>query len=107
MLLQQWEPLYPGITKKFVDWTEAQATHRRAIERQRADRSEDRQDRAQTIAERTMYLGLALAAVVGIWGSWIVGAVLAVVSVGGPAAATLLARYLQSHLGSPPTKPNP
>lgn len=93
ILLHQWEPLYPGITRKFVEWAEKQSAHRQTIERQRADRSEDRQDRSQAITERAMYLGLILAAVVGIWGSWIVGSVLAIVSIGGPTAATALARY--------------
>jgi uncharacterized membrane protein len=104
ILLQQWEPLYPGITKKFVEWTEAQTAHRQAIEKARASRSEDRQDRSQAITERAMYLGLILAAAVGIWGSWVVGSVLAVVSVGGPAAATLLARYLHGQIGQPPKR---
>ena len=74
-MLQQWEPLYPGITAKFVEWTDKQIAHRQGIETRRAQRSEDRQDRSQAITEKVTYLGLILAAIVGIWGSWIVGTV--------------------------------
>jgi uncharacterized membrane protein len=91
VLLQQWEPLYPGITAKFVKWTEEQAAHRRSLEKQEFVRSQRRQDRAQFITAGAMYLGLVLSAIVGIFGHPFASAVLAIVSIGGPTAATALA----------------
>ncbi len=91
MMLEEWEQLYPGITKKFVGWLDQQTKHRQAIEKERAARAENRADRGQIITGIAMALGLIGATVVGIWGSWIASVALAIVCVGGPAAATILA----------------
>lgn len=109
MLLEQWEPLYPGITAKFIEWTETQASHRRTIELGRFDRSENRQDRGQILAFCIGIFGLAMAPLC-VWlggpiaGS-IVGAVCAIVGVGGIAAATIAADKLKIAL--PDTKAAP
>jgi hypothetical protein len=90
-MLQKWEPLFPGITAKFVDWTERQSRHRQYLEKLRTERSENRMDRSQMIAAAVALGGLALSALVGIFGNPYVAGVIAVVSVGGPTAAVAIA----------------
>ena len=104
VLLEQWERLYPGITAKFVEWTEAQSSHRRALETERSQRSEARQDKSQIIFGITAVTGLFLSAAVGVWGHWFVATVIAIVSVGGPTAATALANrgHNPASRGRPP-----
>ncbi len=90
-LLQEYSLVMPGLPEKLVEWTEVQAAHRRELENQRAWGAERRMDRGQIGALCVSLVGLAVAGLVGIWGNPWVGAVIAVVSVGGPAAAVLLA----------------
>lgn len=108
ILLEQWESLYPGITAKFVEWIEKQAAHRQFIEKTRAERSEDRQNRAQIMAFVIAVLGLIIAGVVAIFGQGyaaaIVGSVAAVVGVGGVTAATIAASRM-SFTGKKPENP--
>jgi uncharacterized membrane protein len=100
--VEPWEHLYPGISRKFVEWTEVQSAHRRYIEKQRADRSEARQDRSQTFTVTIAIVGLSLATIVGVWGNpWVAG-VIATVAVGGPAAAVAIANRGRS--ASPASK---
>jgi hypothetical protein len=56
--------------------------------------SERRQNLGQILTFLLAALGLGLSALVGILGSPVVASVIAVVSVGGPAAAFVLARTL-------------
>lgn len=90
-ILEGWERLYPGITRKLVEQSERQTRHRHGLETMRTNRSEDRADRGQKIMACLAGLGLVLSAAVGIFGSWIAACVLAIVSIGGPAAATAIA----------------
>ena len=88
MLLKEWEECYPGITKKLIEWTEQQASHRRALE----NSEERRLLRGQLFAGVVAFGGLCLATVCGIFGSPVVASIIAVVSVGGPTAAVLIAQ---------------
>jgi len=87
-LWEAWERTHPGVTEKIVEWTDRQSKHRQFLERLRAERSENRLDRAQFIAASVAIGGLCLSAVVGILGSPVVASIIAIVSVGGPTAAT-------------------
>jgi len=56
-----------------------------------AEGAERRANRGQFIMAFIAVFGLSLSAYVGLKGNWIVGSVLAVVSIGGPTAATAIA----------------
>lgn len=84
---------YPeDVQKKIVEWADSEHHHRHRLEGQAADRAEVRMDRSQKGFLVIGVLGLLLSAGVGIWGSpWAAG-IIAVVSIGGPSAATALSR---------------
>ena len=88
LLLKEWEECYPGITGKLIEWTEQQAEHRRALDKS----EESRLNRGQAIAGAVALGGLALATVCGIFGNPVVASIIAVVAVGGPTAAVVIAR---------------
>jgi len=90
-ILEGWERIYPGITKKLVEQTERQTAHRHQLETMMAEGAERRANRGQFIMAFIAVFGLSLSAYVGLKGNWIVGSVLAVVSIGGPTAATAIA----------------
>ena len=86
-----WEELYPGISAKIVQWTEEQGAHRRALEKERTNRAEERMDRSQRNALIVAIVGLILAAIVGVTGSAFAAAAIALFAVGGPATTLALA----------------
>jgi len=90
-IVEGWERFFPGIFRKLVEQSELQTKHRQKLEIQRAQRAEARADTGQILMFTIAIVGLCASAVVGIYGSAFVGCVLAVVSVGGPAAATAIA----------------
>jgi uncharacterized membrane protein len=91
-ILKEYDGVRPGLVDKFVEWTEVQSAHRRALENTRTAKAETRFDRGQWIAATVAIGGLSLAAVVGIFGNpWVAG-MIAIVAVGGPTAAIWLAK---------------
>jgi uncharacterized membrane protein len=90
-ILAEYEKHFPGLCDKLVGWTEAQRSHRQALERQRTDGQEIRMNRGQLIAGGVAIWGLTMAALAGAW-SPTVGVAIAIVSIGGPTAAIWLAR---------------
>jgi|GEM_PF-1371222 uncharacterized membrane protein len=90
-ILEGWERIYPGITQKLIEQTERQTAHRHRLEEMRAVGAEKRANRGQLIMAAIAVIGLSLSAYVGVNGNWIVGSVLAIVSIGGPTAATAIA----------------
>jgi uncharacterized membrane protein len=101
-ILAEYEKAYPGLIAKFVEWTDSQRGHRQALENLRQERSERRMDRGQIIAGSVALWGLTVAAVVGIFGNpWVAG-IIAIVAIGGPTAAVILARNT-----GPAKKPEP
>jgi uncharacterized membrane protein len=91
-VLAEYNAAYPGLVDKIVEWTEIQRQHRQALERQTAEGSERPMNRGQLIAATVAIWGLTLAAAVGIFGNPYVATVIAIVAIGGPTAALLLAR---------------
>jgi uncharacterized membrane protein len=106
-LLAEYNKAMPGLGDKIVGWTEQQRDHRQSMERERLRGSQNRQNRGQLIAALVAFWGLTLSAVVGIWGSPWVGGILAVVSVGGPVAAIVLANTFRPKANVPAVSKNP
>jgi len=90
-ILRGWEEVCPGITQKLVEWSDRQVTHRHNLEKQRAERSENRADRGQLIAAGVAILSLILATVLGLYDKTTASAFVALLGIGGPAAAIALA----------------
>jgi uncharacterized membrane protein len=103
-MLAEYKEILPDLPQRFVDWTETQAAHRRELERMRAEGLENRMNRGQWGALIVAVVGLGISGAVGILGHWVASAVVAVVSVGGPTAAVLLAS--NSSFGWPRSKKN-
>jgi uncharacterized membrane protein len=91
-LLKQYGDIIPDLPNRIVHWYEDQAGHRKSIELEESRGSQRRMDRGQTFTFMLAALGMVMSALVGIFGSWVVGSVLGLVSVGGPTAAFILAR---------------
>lgn len=106
-LLAEYNKVMPGLGDKIVSWTEQQKDHRQSIERGGFNGSQTRQNRGQLIAALVAFWGLTLSGVVGIWGSpWVAG-ILAVVSVGGPVAAIVLANTFRPKADVPSISTKP
>jgi hypothetical protein len=58
-------------------------------------------DRAQKFAFGVAMAGLVISGLVAIYGNWIVASIIAIVSVGGPSAATVLARFVDRKMPTP------
>jgi len=87
-LLAEYQKEVPELVPVLVEMINDQRVHRKALEQSEARR----RDRAQWFAFTTALLGVACAASVGIYGNpWVAG-LLAIVSVGGPAVALVVAR---------------
>jgi uncharacterized membrane protein len=91
-VLAEYRRVHSGLPEKIITWTEEQRRHRMACEEMALAGSEARMNRGQIPTFCLAALGLCLSAAVGVAGSAVVGSVLAVVSIGGPTAAFVLAR---------------
>lgn len=98
-ILKDYDEAVPGLAAKLVEWTEAESNHRRQMEKQAFDVTQRFQVRGQLFALAVSSLGLILAASLmylsadtktATPAAW-VATVIAIVSVGGPFAARLLA----------------
>ena len=94
-MLAEYERAIPGTGERIVGGWEEQQRHRQDMEREVLHRIEARLDKGQIHALAVALVGLALAAVLALLDAdpWIAG-VMAAVSVGGPPAASLVARQL-------------
>ncbi len=90
-MMAEYRDVIPDLPERIVYWTETQAEHRRSLERARADGAEARMNRGQWGALIVALVGIAASAIVGMFGNAFVASILAVVSVGGPTAAVVLA----------------
>lgn len=90
--LRAYDAVVPGLAQQIVAAWNEQRAHRLALEKDLTRGIEARMNRGQWLSFAVALAGLALAAVVGIWGSAFAAAVIAIVGVGGPTAATWLAR---------------
>jgi hypothetical protein len=103
-MLHAYDDYKLGMGLEVVEWIKDQTRHRQGLERDRADFSERRLDRSQLFAFAIGMAGLVIAAVASYWSTF-VAAVIAIVAVGGPSAASILARLIDPRGGRPPTQP--
>jgi uncharacterized membrane protein len=104
-ILASYEKACPGLVEKLITWTEEQRKHRMEIERLVITGAEARMNKGQLLGVSVAIVGLCLATFVGIFGNPYVGAVIAIVAIGGPTAAIYLARG--GTVSSPPQQPQP
>jgi uncharacterized membrane protein len=97
--------VHPDLPEKIISWSEEQRNHRMKLEIAAANGSEGRMNRGQIFTFIISALGLGLSAVVGIVGSPVVASTIAIVSIGGPAAAFVLARSFDWGQNNEKTKP--
>jgi uncharacterized membrane protein len=94
-VLARYGSVVPGLPEKFVQWTEAQSEHRRMMERAAFEEVRTIRARAQASGVGIAALGILTAGLVAVFGSSagssFVAAIIAIVSVGGPFAARVLA----------------
>lgn len=97
-LLKEYDEVLPGLAAKLVEWTEAESSHRRVMEKRAFDETRNLQAKGQwfgltvsifglTMSALTIYLAPPGYATPAAW----TATVIAIVSVGGPFAARLLA----------------
>ena len=103
-MLHAYDDYKLGMGLEVVEWLKDQTRHRQGLERDRADFSERRLDRSQVFAFAIGMAGLVIAAVASYWSTF-VAAVIAIVAVGGPSAASILARLIDPRGGRPPNQP--
>lgn len=95
-ILSEYEERFPGWGKRLLELTAEQVSHRQSLERKQVDRAESRMDRGQYFGFSIAALSVLTAALVLVfgasgWPSTVGAAVLAIVGVGGPAVARVLA----------------
>lgn len=97
-VLADYERALPGLAEKLVEWTENETRHRHQFEDRSFEEAKSLRSRAQVLGVLVAMIGLVVSGVVGVFSAIngsVSGAtaasVIAVVSVGGPFAARLLA----------------
>ena len=93
--LAQHDAVFPGLSREIIDAWHEQRRHRMRLEANATEGSGDRIDRSQRNSMIVAVVGLLVAGAAGIWGGWGAAAVIALISVGGPNAATILARFIK------------
>lgn len=95
-MLAEYDSVHPGLANRIIEGWENQAQHRKDLETKTTDGSEGRMDRSQRNALWISLAGILAAAVVGILDGWAAASFIVVTAVGGPNAATILARLIRS-----------
>lgn len=94
-VLKSYGNVVPGLDRKLIQWSEEETRHRRTLEREAFDEAKALRDRASKLGPAVAILGLACSVLVSSinqsWAGAAVATVIAIVSVGGPFAARLLA----------------
>ena len=87
--------LEPGLHRELIDEFKMQAEHRRALERATVEHSLNVQDRSQRNAFIVALGGMAVAGLLAYFKlSDVVAAIIVIAAIGGPSAATVLARLI-------------
>src|SRR5260370_11897696 len=103
-MLHAYDEYKDGMGSEVVEWIKDQTRHRQGLERDRTGGSERRLDRSQVFALAIAMAGLIIAALPSHWSTF-VAAVIAIVAVGGPSAASILARLIDPR-GRLPGRPD-
>jgi uncharacterized membrane protein len=111
-LLAEFDRVLPGSARRLLDWTERQIDHRQRLESEQVAGSERRMDRGQIFGFGVALVALIAAVVIATLGptSWhtsLCAIGVALIGVGGPAAARMLARRFPMSPGPSPQNPKP
>lgn len=94
-ILAEYGEVVPGLPEKFVKWTEEESLHRRSLELAAFDEVRTLRKRGQLIGVGVAVVGIISSAIVAVSANSAAGTtaagIIAIVSVGGPFAARLLA----------------
>ena len=108
-VMERYGKVVPGLDRKLVEWTEEESGHRRKMELQAFDEVKALRKNAQISGAITALFGIAVAGVVSIMSEGVAGevtaGVIAIVSVGGPFAARILASRWQNREPSQENQP--
>jgi uncharacterized membrane protein len=95
-MLAGYEQFRNGFSERIIDKIDAQTLHRQRLEETRVLKDERRRDRSQIFGFITSIAGLIVSALIALQGgSFLVASIIAIVAVGGPSAANVLARYFE------------
>lgn len=98
-ILQDYNDVVPGLAEKLIEWTESESSHRRKMEQRAFEVSVGFQSRGQWFGLIVSLFGLSVSGLIVYFSrdseaagpaAW-VATVIAIVSIGGPFAARLLA----------------
>lgn len=101
-LLAGYKVIDPELPGRIIGWVEQQKTHRQALERQVAEGEQRRLNRAQFNGLFVAVAGIAVSGLVGVYGDPLAAAAIVIATVGGPAATSILARYIGAAGGEKP-----
>jgi uncharacterized membrane protein len=97
-VLADYDRALPGLAAKLVEWTENETGHRHQLEDKSFEEAKSLRSRAQVLGVAVSVIGLVIAGVVGAFAAIndsfsgaTAASVIAIVSVGGPFSARLLA----------------
>jgi uncharacterized membrane protein len=93
--LQQYELAIPGAGAQIIRWADDAQRQRQDLRERDFDLSQRRMNLSQRNALIIALSGLILGSVVAVWGSGLAASVIVIVAVGGPSAASVLARMLK------------
>jgi uncharacterized membrane protein len=93
-ILEEYKREFPDIVPMLMKWTDGQVTHRQNLEIKTVDASETRKNRGQIGALIVALFGLGMSTMTAIYEHTVSACIIAIVSVGGPVAATILASKL-------------
>jgi uncharacterized membrane protein len=87
----------PGLPMQIIRWADGQRTHRMALERLMTESLEERMHASQRNGLIVALASIVAATICGLAGFAIAAAAIAIAGIGGPSAATVLARYIDSN----------
>ena len=99
-MLQSYDDYKPGMGAEIVEWVKDQTRHRQRQETQITNGSETRLDTSQRNGFSIAVLGVLVAAAIAFWNTYVAIAIV-LVSVGGPSAASIVARFIDPRRGDP------
>ena len=92
-MLGEYDAYKPGMGAEVVEWIKSQTRHRQSLEIQTTGGSENRLNKSQTQAFGIALLGMIAAAIISNW-SVTTAIAVAVLAIGGPSGASVVARLL-------------
>jgi hypothetical protein len=92
-MLREYDAFKPGMGAEVVDWIKGQTLHRQSLESQTTTGSETRLNRSQNNALIIALCGMVAAGAVSYW-SPTTAVAIALLAIGGPSGASIVARLL-------------